>query len=365
MPAETLSLRVKVSYPGFALDVAEELSLKGVTAVFGPSGSGKSTLLRTVAGFETPRAGRIAVGPEVWFDSEARVNVAPHRRPAGFVFQDGRLFPHLSVAGNLDFAGKRSRGRDERFSREDIIAALDLKPLLARRVASLSGGERQRAALARTLLSRPRLLLLDEPLSALDAERKAEILPYLERTPQRFGVPVLYVSHALDEVVLLSEEMLVLAGGRVQAHGPAEEIVERLGLRPGGPLEKGVPLEARVLRHDARLALTEVQADGETLKIPLAGRTAPGEAVLLRIRPSDVALALERPRGLSMQNVLAATVEEIAAEPHTPFADVRLRLRSSRIQARLTRAAVEELKLAQGMPVFALIKTASFDRRLG
>ncbi len=365
MSVEQLTLRVQLGFPGFDLDVAQDLPLDGVTALFGPSGGGKSTLLRTIAGFETPVAGRVALGNEVWFDSEARVNVPAHRRPVGLMFQDARLFSHLSVDGNLAFADKRSHAKPNGFSSGDVISALDLQPLLERRITSLSGGERQRVALGRTLLTRPRLLLLDEPLSALDLERKADILPYLEEIPKRFGIPAIYVSHALDEVVRVADRVLVLTDGHVQAYGPTADIVERLDLQPiTGRFDAGVLVEARVTKHDTRLALTHVDLDGETLKTPMVDTVKPGDTIRLRIRARDVALATQRPEGISIRNILPGTVDEITSDSETPFAEVVVALTTTHIRARLTRAAVEDLALAKGVPVFALIKSVTFDRRL-
>ena len=364
MSADLLSLRVRLSFPGFDLDVTEELHLDGVTALFGPSGGGKSTLLRTIAGFETPRSGRIALGGETWFDSETRVNVPAHLRPVGFMFQDARLFGHLGVAGNLAFADKRSRTRAAGFHRGDVIAALDLRPLMDRSIGSLSGGERQRVALARTLLTRPKLLLLDEPLSALDVERKADILPYLEELPKRFGIPTIYVSHALEEVVRLADRVFVLADGRPQGYGPAAAIVERLDLQPiTGRFEAGALVEARVTGQDERLVLTHLDLDGETLKMPMVDHLKPGDTIRLRIRARDVALATRRPEGISIRNVLPGTVAAITPEPDTAFAEVYVALKTTRFRARLTRAAVEDLGLTKGTPVFALIKSVTFDRR--
>ncbi len=365
MSADVLSLRARLPYPRLELDVCEELSLSGVTALFGPSGSGKSTFLRLIAGLETPREGRIAFGSQVWFDSRSGVNVPAHRRSVGFMFQDSRLFDHLSVRGNLEFADKRSAAGLPGVAWKDVVSALDLEALLERRPQSLSGGERQRAALARSLLTRPRLLMLDEPLSALDDKRKAEILPYLERVPRHFGIPTIFVSHALDEIVQLAGSMLVLADGRVRAYGPTAAIVERLDLQPvTGRLEAGVLAPARVSGHDFRLALTHLDLDGQPLKMPLVKRLAVGEKVRLRIPARDVAVALNRPRGVSIRNALAARIERIAVDRDSAFAEVFLTMRSVRIRARLTRDAVEELNLAAGMPVFALIKSVSFDRRI-
>ncbi|MCP3980312.1 MAG: molybdenum ABC transporter ATP-binding protein [bacterium] len=364
MCADRLSIRAQLSFAGFELTVDEQIDLGSVTVLFGPSGSGKSTLLRAIAGFETPSRGRIAMGQDVWFDSDARVELVPHQRPVGLMFQDARLFAHLDVAGNLDFAEKRSRERDTGFGRDEIVNALDLAPLLGRGVDALSGGERQRVALGRTLLTRPKLLLLDEPLAALDHERKAEILPYLEQLHGRFDIPTIYVSHSVEEVGRLADRVVVLTEGRVQAHGPAAEIFERLDLQPiTGRFEAGALIDARVAEHDRQFDLTRVEIDGETVTLPLVEHLDPGEIVRLRIRARDVAVATQRPEGISIRNILPATIAQIVPEPDTAFAEVFLRLREHRIRARLTRASVADLGLAEGMSVYALIKTVGLDRR--
>lgn len=363
MSAETLTLKVRADFGGFTLDVSEALPLEGVTAVFGPSGGGKSTLLRVIAGFVRPRSGRIACGEDAWFDSEAGVDVAPHRRPVGFMFQDAVLFPHLDVAGNLAFAEKRAQVEAGGIAGKDVVAALDLEPLLARRVGSLSGGERQRVALGRTLLTRPKLLLLDEPLSALDRERKADILPYIEELPKRFRIPTLYVSHGIDEVAQLSDRVLVLAGGRVQALDTAPAIVERLDLQPLiGRFDAGVLLDGRILRHDTRLRLTCVELQQETLTMPLMERLAAGSPVRLRIRARDVAVATKRPEATSIRNVLAGTITAIACEPDTGLAEIAMQTSAGRLRARITQASAEDLHLAEGTPVFALIRSVSFEQ---
>ena len=366
MSAEALCLRVKVDLPGFALEVSEILDISGITVLFGPSGSGKSTLLRAIAGFVRPVAGRIARGDEVWFDSAAGIDVAPYRRPVGFMFQEDRLFTHLSVAGNLAFAEKRRRAGSAAMDRDAVIAALDLEALLPRRVAGLSGGERRRVALGRTLLAAPRLLLLDEPLTGLDRERKADILPYLENVPRQFHMPTLYVSHDIDEVASLADDMLVLSGGRVQMHGSAAAVLDRLDLQPlTGRFEAGVLVECRVTRHDRRLHLTHVALGEDVLALPLIDRVPAGASVRLRIRARDVALATERPVGLSIRNVLPGTVSDVVADSEPGFAEVRVELGAAHIRARVTQAAVEELRLAPGRPVFALVKSVSFERSLG
>jgi molybdate transport system ATP-binding protein len=362
MSADKLCLQLRLDLPGFRLEVEEQLQLTGVTAVFGASGSGKSTLLRTIAGFETPAAGRIALADEVWFDRSSKVNLAPHRRPVGFMFQDARLFTHLDVAGNLAFAEKRRQGASSGFPRAAVVEALDLAPLLSRRVGALSGGERRRVALARTLLRAPHLLLLDEPLTGLDRQRKADILPYLESIPRHFRIPTLYVSHDIDEVASLADDILVLADGRVQMHASAAAVVERLDLQPlTGRFEAGVLVEGRVASHDPRLHLSYVEIGDAALTLPLIERVSPGERVRLRIRARDVAIATQRPVGLSIRNVLPGTLTEVVHD-EAGFAEVWVQLDQTRIRARLTLAAVEELRLEPGRAVFALIKSVSFER---
>ena len=364
MSPEKLHLRARVAFPEFELDVAEELPLDGVTVLFGPSGSGKSTLLRVIAGFQAPDEGRIALGAQQWLDTSAGLSVQAHRRPVGFLFQDARLFPHLDVAGNLGFAEKRRRRSSEGFQRAEVVDALDLGPLLGRRTDALSGGERQRVALGRTLLSNPALLLLDEPLSALDIQRKAEILPYLEALPRRFGVPTIYVTHSLDEVVQLADQMLVLSAGRVQAYGPAAATIESLDLQSiTGRFEAGVLLEARVTGHDERTAMTRVDLEGQTLKMPRVNSAEEGDPVRLRIRARDVALAIRRPEGVSIRNVLSGRISEILPQKDTPFVEVFVAVGEVRIHARITRDAVEDLSLKPGMEIFALVKSVSFDQR--
>ncbi|GAB5467993.1 MAG: molybdenum ABC transporter ATP-binding protein [Rhodospirillales bacterium] len=364
MSAKRLEVTARAVFDAFDLDVALDLNLEGITALFGPSGGGKSTLLRIVAGLERRARGRVAFDGALWADSEARLQLPAHRRPVGFLFQDARLFGHLDVAGNLRFADKRSRAQHPAITPEGVIEALDLAPLLQRRVGGLSGGERQRVALGRTLLARPRLLLLDEPLSALDVGRKAEILPYLEAAPRRFGIPALYVSHAVEEVAQIADRVIVLSHGRVQAIGPVTEVLERLDLQAvTGRFEAGSLLEVDVVAHDPDLQLTSLRLSGQDLVMPMLKSLLTGDRIRLRVRARDVALATVEPRGLSIRNVLAGRVETIQSEPDTAFAEVLVAIGSARLRARITRASVIDLDLRVGAPVYALIKSVTFDRR--
>lgn len=359
----TLDIDTRITFGRFTLDVTECMMLEGISALFGPSGCGKSTLLRIISGLEPAARGGIQFGDEVWQDDDRGIFVPPHRRGVGYVFQDARLFPHLSVAENLRYAEKRSQGKGDEMTFDGVVAALDLAPLLNRRTPSLSGGERQRVAIGRTLLTRPRLLLMDEPLAALDARRKGEILPYIERLPKAFGVPVIYVTHAIDEVARLAQHMLALAAGRKVAEGPVADVLERLDLQSvTGRFEAGVVLTARVTGHDREFRLTHLDHHGQEIVMPMA-ELAAGDEVRLRIRARDVALATRRPEGISVRNIMSGSITEIVEEPETAFAETLVDIGGAKVRARVTRAAVAELALAPGKPVFALIKSIAFDRR--
>ena len=388
----TLAINIRLARGDFSLRFDAELQLEGITAIFGPSGAGKTTLLRVVAGLEKGAAGRIALGGEIWQDTDRRVMVPPHERHLGFVFQDGRLFPHLSVEGNLLFAAERSRrrnrgahgdsgarlgsgligscpGRDRKtgtltaleHSMDSVVKALDLKDLLERAPDTLSGGEIQRVAMGRALLAAPRVMLLDEPLSALDLRRKAEIIPYIERLAGDFGVPVLYVTHNVDEVARLASSMVLLADGRMAAMGGVAEILERVELWPiTGRLKAGSVLEA--VAGETCDGMTSLEVGGETLRVPAIGVSA-GALVHLRVQAKDVAIARERPERLSIRNVLPARLMSIEFA-EAPFVELLLDVRGQHLRSRVTREAVDELGLREGQSVFALIKSVAFDVRL-
>jgi len=361
-----LRCAIERGFPDFKLAVDETIGLDGITAVFGPSGSGKTTLLRAIAGLDRGMSGTIRFAEQVWQDDSRGVFVPPHKRGVGYVFQDARLFTHLNVAANLRYAERRSRKarRGLGIDFDEVVDALDLAPLLDRGTAALSGGERQRVAIGRTLLARPQLLLMDEPLAALDGRRKAAILPYIERLPTTFGVPVLYITHAIAEVSQISQHMVLLSGGRISANGPVTEIMERLDLYPmTGRFEAGVVLDARVAAHDTVYHLTDLDVAGQRMVVPALD--LPIDATLrLRIRARDVSLATARPEGISIRNILAGTIAEIAEEPDTAFAEVLIDLGGAHIRARLTRKSIADLSLAVGRPVFALIKSIAIDRRM-
>jgi len=356
----TLSLNVALDRPGFALRVGADLKLTGITALFGPSGSGKTTLLRIIAGLEHEASGTVSFDGETWQSGKTRV--ATHERQIGYVFQDGRLFPHLTVAQNLEFALRRSpRGPRRAIDLEEAIEALDLTPLLGRRTPSLSGGEQQRVAIARALLTSPRLLLMDEPLSSLDIQRKREILPHIETLPELFGVPVLYVTHNLDEVARLANDVVLLVEGHVAAYGGVAEVFERTDLVPMGGLEAGVVLRARVAAHENGVATLRVGT--QQLRVPMAAAQV-GATRPIRIHARDVAIATVRPEKLSIRNVLVGRIRLI--EPGTNMnVELLLDVDGEHLRARITRDALEELGLFVGLEVFALVKSVALESSLG
>lgn len=351
----TLEVRLSHRFAGFALDLAFEAGA-GVTALFGRSGSGKTTVVNAVAGLLRPDAGRIVADGTVLLDTTRGTDLPPHRRRVGYVFQDARLFPHLTVRQNLLygrwFAGLHGAGEMDR-----VVDLLGIGPLLARRPGALSGGERQRVALGRAILSRPRLLLMDEPLAALDDARKAEILPYVERLRDDLRLPILYVSHSMAEVARLATTLVLMDAGRVTAAGPAQDIlsdpasVPAIGLRAAGAI-----LTARVTGHEAD-GLTRLACDAGPIWLPRV-QAAPGTPIRLRILAQDVMLALTPPVGLSALNVLPATVVDIRTG-EGPGALVRIRLGGDTLLARITRRSVAALDLVPGRPVHAVIKAVS------
>lgn len=353
----TLAVRIAHRFPGFALDVAFEAP-PGVTALFGRSGAGKTTVVNAVAGLIRPDAGRVAIDGETLIDTEARVWLPPHRRRIGYVFQEGRLFPHLSVEGNLLYGRRFAPRGAEGPELGEVVELLGIGSLLARRPGALSGGEKARVAIGRALLSRPRLLLMDEPLAALDAPRRAEILPYLERLRDATRLPILYVSHQMTEVARLATTLVAIDAGRVVSAGPAERVLADPGaVRLLGVRAAGAVIAARVVGHDAEDGLTELAFSGGTLWLPRLA-AAPGQSVRLRIEAHEVTLSRDRPEGLSALNVLPAVVDEIR-EGEGPGAAVALRVGEDRILARVTRRSVRRLGLAKGVACHAILKATA------
>jgi molybdate transport system ATP-binding protein len=344
----------------FALDV--RLSAPGgVAALFGRSGSGKTSIVRAIAGLAKPADGRIAVAGSVLFDSASGIDVPVEKRRIGYVFQDARLFPHMSVEANLRYGLKRAAPADRPVGFATVVDLLGIGALLARRPANLSGGERQRVAIGRALLAQPRILLMDEPLASLDAPRKAEVVPYLDGLRRSLDIPVVYVTHALDEVLRLADTLVVVDAGRIAAAGPVAELTARVDLGPlVGRFEAGAALDATVAGHDPAFALTRLAFDGGELVVP-AVEAPVGTALRVLVRARDVMLATRRPEGISARNVLSGRIVAVALEAGA-HAEVAVAVGGTRLRARITRAAAAELGLAEGSPVYAVVKSVAVGR---
>lgn len=351
----------------FSLDANLESPDNGVTAIFGPSGAGKTTLLKIVAGLLRPDFVRIQVGGTVLCDTQNGDWVPPNKRRIGYVFQDTRLFPHLNVKGNLQF-GRRFNppAESKALSFDAIVSLLDLAGLLDRPVHHLSGGESQRVAIGRALLANPRLLLLDEPLAALDSSRKAEILPYLEGLRHSIDLPILYVSHSLAEIRRLATWLAVLDEGKIRAFGTVEDITGQMDLSPLSEGEDaGTVLAATIGEHDTAHRLSYLSAAGQQFIVPMIN-LPPGAHVRIQVRPQDVALALERPQNLSVLNILEGSIASLHESPNRPVVDVQVNIGSDKkpihMWAQITQLACQRLNLREGIPVFALIKAVSLDK---
>ncbi len=354
--SEEIQARFHHRYAGFTLDVDLQLPGKGVTALFGPSGCGKTTLLRCMAGLTRADQGQLTVNGEVWQDDE---HCRPtHQRPLGYVFQEASLFAHLNVRRNLQYGQARVQKTERRIELGSVVELLGIAHLLERMPQGLSGGERQRVAIARALLTSPRLLLMDEPLAALDIARKMEFLPYLERLHDELDIPVVYVSHAPDEVARLADHIVLMQEGRTVAAGPLTETLARLDLPIHLGEDAGVVLRAVVVERDTAWHLARVEFPGGSLWVRDGGH-AVGHAVRVRILARDVSIALAPVVGTSIQNCLPATVEQMADDYHPALSLLRLRLGQSPLLARLTRRSAAALELESGKLVWVQIKAVA------
>lgn len=354
----SIHARFRMRYPDFSLDTDVIMPGKGVTALFGHSGSGKTTCLRAIAGLEHAPDAYLEVNGEIWQDSAKGIFVPTHRRPLGYVFQDAVLFPHLSVRDNLNYGQRRIGRAARRVGEEAAIELLGIGALLERKPDRLSGGEKSRVAIARALLTSPRLLLMDEPLAALDLPRKQEILPYLERLNDELDIPMLYVSHAPDEVARLADHLVVLQRGEVVANGPLGETLARLDLPIALGEDAGVVIEATVAEHDHAWHLARVEFPGGSLWIG-ESELPHSQRVRVRVLARDVSIATHRVEDSSIQNTLAARVVELADDTHPAHALLRLDVGGVPLLARLTRRAAATLRLEPGKAVWAQVKAVA------
>jgi len=352
----TLALRVALALPTFALDVTCDIPTQGITGLFGRSGSGKTTLLRCIAGLERTARAQIEFNGELWQD--AGRFLPTHRRAVGYVFQESSLFPHLDVRGNLEFGLRRVPAPQRRLGFDEAVALLDLSALLRHRAPRLSGGERQRVAIARALLTSPQLLLMDEPLSNLDQSSKAEILPHLERLRDSLAIPIIYVSHALGEVMRLADHLVLLEAGRVRAAGPLQQLLARSDLPLGHFEDSGCVFDAVIEEHDPSYHLTYVRIGAGRLAVSL--KQAPiGHRVRVRIDARDVSLALKPPELTSIINILPAKVLAVSDDRDPAQTLVRLELATEPLLARITRRSAVQLGIAPGMLLYAQVKSVA------
>ena len=360
--AGALTVDIAQTLGAFRLQAAFEAQARGLTALFGPSGAGKSAILAAIAGATRPDRGRIALGSLTLFDHAAGVDLAPEQRGIGWVFQDARLFPHLSVDANLRYGLRRAKGRPTTVAFDEVIEVLGIGHLLQRRPRRLSGGERQRVAMGRALLSQPRLLLMDEPLSALDSARKAEILPFLERLKTAFDLPILYVSHSLTEVTRLADRMVVIEDGRILAQGILADVLVRddlpgLAWRP----DAAAALDTHVIAHDTERGLTRLSADDDVeMLVPLLDRPTGAPARLL-VMARDVLIARDPPGRISARNILAGRVESLTLRPDGAVLAVLSIGRRARLLSAVTAQAARDLELAPGVQVWAIVKSMAVE----
>ena len=355
-----IQMRLKLRYSGFALDVDLQVPGRGVTALYGHSGSGKTTCLRCIAGLERAEQGFVQVNDEVWQDSDNRIFVAPHKRALGYVFQEASLFPHLSVLANLAFGLKRIPKPQRRVDMAHATELLGISHLLDRRPQHLSGGERQRVGIARALLTSPKLLLMDEPLAALDAQRKGEILPYLQRLHDELDIPVLYVSHSQDEVARLADHIVLLSNGKALASGPIGQTLARLDLPLAMGDDAGVVIEGRVSAYDADYQLLSLQLPDTTLniRVPHTPLDA-GQALRCKVQARDVSLSLDNTGQSSILNRLPVTVVSEMSADNAAHVLIRLDAAGTPLLARITRYSRDQLNIHPGQPLWAQIKAVA------
>jgi molybdate transport system ATP-binding protein len=355
-----IDVRLNRVYPGFSLDVDLNLPGRGVTALYGHSGSGKTTCLRCIAGLERAEQGFVQINDEVWQDSEKGLFVPPHKRALGYVFQEASLFPHLSVLANLQFGLKRIAKSQRRVDMAQATELLGIGHLLERHPQHLSGGERQRVGIARALLTSPKLLLMDEPLAALDSQRKSEILPYLQRLHDELDIPVLYVSHAQDEVARLADHLVLLSEGKALASGPIGETLARLDLPMAMGDDAGVIIEGQVSAYDADYQLLSLQLPATEMSIRVThAPMALGQALRCKVHARDISLTLQNSEFSSILNRLPVTVVSEQSADNAAHVLIRLDAGGTPLLARITRYSKDQLGVHPGQRLWAQIKAVA------
>ncbi len=354
----TIRIRLRLPRAQFDVDVDLQLPGTGITVLFGASGSGKTTILRCVAGLERGAAGLVRIGDATWQDDEQDIFVPIWRRPLGYVFQEASLFEHLDVQRNLEYGLRRAARSADRNTLEEAVDLLGIRALLERRPQALSGGERQRVAIARALATEPRLLLLDEPLAALDLPRRHEIMPWLERLRDQLAIPMLYVTHSMDELSRLADEVVVLDQGRAVAAGPVGEVLAQGDLPALAGEEAASVIQGVVVEDDARWHLARIRLEAGSVLVRDSGLGC-GRPVRLRVLARDVSLTLDEPTRSSIQNHLPGVVDALMADSHPAQALVRVRCGTQALIARVTWKSVEELRIRPGLALWVQVKTVA------
>jgi len=352
-----LDIRYALRLGEFKLNVDLNIPMQGITGVFGASGSGKTTLLRCIAGLEKKGSGRLVVDGDVWQDRDRGILRRPHEQEIGYVFQEPRLFRHLDVRGNLEYGQKRARSKPAGIRFDQMVELFDLSRLLERSPADLSGGEAQRIAIARALLRSPRLVLMDEPLAALDSARKNEILPFLDRMHSELRIPIIYVSHNIEEICRLCDYLLLLDRGEVIAEGDLQSVLVRVDLPLLSDAEAGSVIHGVIASYDREYDLTHLNFSGGELMVP--GQIGQeGDGLRLRIRANDISLCRDRPERSTILNILPAIIEDIQPESG-PMLLLRLRIGTDRVITRITRRSRDKLALQPGEQILAQIKAVA------
>ena len=356
-----LSVNITKAFGSFRLETQFEVEEGSITAIFGKSGAGKTSTINAIAGLTRPDVGVIQIGNTTLFDQNMRINVPIYKRQIGYVFQDDRLFPHMTVRNNLIYGTPKNRDVANSLNLTDITGLLELAPLLERRPKTLSGGEKQRVAIGRALLSNPKLLLMDEPLASIDVQHRFEILPFIQRVREKTGITIIYVTHALEEVIFIADQIILLSEGQVTAQGTVEEIMSRLDLHPmTSRFDAGAVISATYSGYDREFDLGELSFDGGILRI--AGLNAEiGIHLRAHIRARDVSLMLDKPKDTSVLNVFKGELIEIRHE-EGPQLDLLINIGTPLI-ARITRKSLNDLNLGIGSKVYAMIKAVAIDRR--
>ena len=356
-----LSVNITKAFGSFRLETQFEVEEGSITAIFGKSGAGKTSTINAIAGLTRPDVGVIQIGNTTLFDQNLRINLPIYKRQIGYVFQDDRLFPHMTVQNNLIYGTPKNRDVANSLNLTDITGLLELAPLLERRPRTLSGGEKQRVAIGRALLSNPKLLLMDEPLASIDVQHRFEILPFIQRVREKIGITIIYVTHALEEVIFIADQIILLSEGQVTAQGTVEEIMSRLDLHPmTSRFDAGAVISATYSGYDREFDLGELSFDGGTLRI--AGLNAEiGIHLRAHIRARDVSLMLDKPKDTSVLNVFKGELIEIRHE-EGPQLDLLINIGTPLI-ARITRKSLNDLNLDIGSKVYAMIKAVAIDRK--